>query len=83
MATVFQRFNEIGLTGTHTDLIRVGEEVARAYKEEQGGIVDKVEQIEDNRVFMVNNYPNEWTSRMDYVIILWCAEQYKKLNPDG
>jgi hypothetical protein len=78
MATILERCNELGIQ--HDKKIRsfVGERVSKALKEEHPDITPlRVDQTEDNHVFKVNDYPRHWQERMDYVIILACAELYK------
>jgi hypothetical protein len=81
MATVLERFNGLGLT--HTKQIRsfAGERVSEAFKHDHpGDIPDRIEQTEGEYTFIVNDYPRYFQERMDYVIILACAELYKKTN---
>ena len=81
MPTVLERFNELGLK--HDRVIRsfAGERVSETFKEENPEITPlRVDQTEDERTFQVNEYPRFWQDRMDYVIILACAELYKKSN---
>lgn len=81
MATVLERFNELGLK--HDKAVRsfAGERVAQTFREENPGEQPALkEQTEDTYTFPVNDYPRYWQERMDYVIILACSELYKKAN---
>lgn len=81
MATVLERCNELGLK--HDKALRsfVGESVAEVYRTENPlDGVDRKPQTEGEYTFEVNDYPRYWQDRMDYVIILACAEHYKKAN---
>lgn len=78
MITVLTRCNELGIQ--HDKKIRsfVGEKVSQAFKKEHPEIKPlRTEQFEGEYSFMVNVYPRHWQERMDYVIILTCAELYK------
>jgi len=84
MATVLERFNELGLK--HDKKVRsfAGERCIQTYREEcPGGSPELKEQSEDGFTFKVWDYPRFWQERMDYVIILACAEFYKKSNSNG
>lgn len=81
MATVLERFNELGLT--HTKQIRsfAGERVSQAFKEQEPDEKpSRKPQTEGDSTFEVNDYPRYWQENMDYVIILACAELYNKTN---
>lgn len=81
MATVLERFNDLGLK--HDKALRsfVGESVSEVFRTENPlESVDRKHQTEGNHTFEVNDYPRYWQERMDYVIIFACAEHYKKSN---
>jgi len=79
MATVLERFNALGLAHSNNILMKCGVVVADAFDNEEGniGLVPTKNQQEGDRIFSVRDYPFYWIERMDYVIILWCANQYK------
>lgn len=83
MATVLERFNELGLTHTNKILSFAGEKVAQAFKEENPDErPERKQQTDGELTYSVNDYPRYWQERMDYVIILACAEEYKR-SSDG
>lgn len=83
MATVLERFNELGLTHTNKILSFVGERVSQAFIEENPGLrPERKQQTDGDLTYSVNDYPPHWQERMDYVIILACTEEYKK-SSDG
>lgn len=81
MATVLERFEELGLTHTAKILTVAGEKVAQTFREENPDErAERKPQTEGDHTFSVNDYPRYWQERMDYVIILACAEEYKKAS---
>lgn len=84
MLTVRDRFLELGLTLSVKSLSFAGERVSQTFREENPEIKPlRTEQTEGEYTFFVNVYPRYWQERMDYVIILACAELYKKDNANG
>lgn len=81
MATVLERFNELGLTHTAKILTVAGEKVAQTFREENPGErPERKQQTLGEYTFSVNDYPRYWQERMDYVIILTCADEYNKTS---
>lgn len=82
MATVLERFNHLGLASSSKVLMSAGIKVAEVFDEEEGKErlypFPKKLQSEGNEKYWVRDYPGYWTERMDYVIILWAAGEYKK-----
>lgn len=84
MATVLERFNELGLTHTNKTLSFAGEKVAQTFREENPGeLPERKQQTLGEYTYSVNDYPRYWQERMDYVIILACAEEYKNGSSNG
>lgn len=78
MATVLQRFQELNLSHTRHLLICTGVAVREAWEKEEGDFINKTHQQEGSSTFLVNDYPDYWIPRMDYVIISYCAKQYSE-----
>lgn len=72
MATVLERFNHLGLASSNPVLMKVGLHVSTVLHNENIGTqiqVKKVSQKEGDHTFFVNNYPDEWTERVDRIIL--------------
>lgn len=74
MATVFQRFQKLGLAHSNPILQLCGEHVAKHlghFDEYLDNGITKVRQIEGSKSYIVNNYPENRTNRLDQEILNW------------
>lgn len=70
MATIRERFLALGLPLSRPVLSKFGQHVSTIYRNENRPDERTIiEQLEDGEILMVYNYPNEWTDRMDKVIL--------------
>ena len=77
MATVFERFNHLGLASSNPILMKVGVTVSNVFYNTHSNaesLIKRKYQQEHNAAFSVCDYPQEWTKDLDKIIISFLNE---------
>lgn len=75
MATVYERFVKLGLAHSNPILQLAGEHIKRLFSHVS---FEKVSEQQGNKIYLVNNYEERITSRIDFELLQWTKH---KPNP--
>lgn len=78
-ATIYSRLNDRDFVYSRNDLRKIAYWIHEKYLEENGKDPDKIEQIEEDRVFQVFVYPDEWIERIDNITD-WYFKKKRKIG---